>query len=280
MRADAGVTQGQVPVPGQQQGIGQRMFGLAPAGQEAHASLAEFGQELGGGGGQHRLQPGQVVGAQAAEALAGIHQLQVPGIQGAGRRSALEQGIALLQGPGVPPPGRKEARFHVEQGPVQEAPPVFGAPGDQFVAAGFKADHGQLGAQLRQARRRRPVQPGFPLAAGMAQAGPAGTALAVLPLRINRKRRLAAAHQAVAHAPPEGPAVAQQVDGLDQAGLAGAVAAGHQVQAGNGFEADFGQAAQVLDVQPGQAHGGQGPRTAAPQAGGGRKRHRPAEAGR
>src|SRR3546814_694390 len=50
--------------------------------------------------------------------------------------------------------------------------------------------------------------------------------------------------------------VGEQVDGLQDAGLAGAVVADKQVQARAGEEGDLGKAAQTPDLKPGQAHAG------------------------
>src|SRR3546814_6566210 len=60
----------------------------------------------------------------------------------------------------------------------------------------------------------------------------------------------------VAHAAAKAAPVGEQVDGLQDAGLAGAVVADKQVQARAGEEGDLGKAAQTPDLKPGQAHAG------------------------
>src|SRR3546814_4470573 len=60
----------------------------------------------------------------------------------------------------------------------------------------------------------------------------------------------------VAHAAAKAAPVGEQVDGLQDAGLAGAVVADKQVQARAGEEGDLGKAAQTPDLKPAQAHAG------------------------
>src|SRR3546814_4846017 len=76
----------------------------------------------------------------------------------------------MLQGAGVTAPQRQEVRFHVEQPPVDVAPPRLAAAADQGMAAGLEADRRQRGAQVTQTGDRLPVQTSFPGLSGVAQA--------------------------------------------------------------------------------------------------------------
>src|SRR5690606_7410194 len=163
-----------------------------------------------------------------------------------------------LEGAGVAAPQGQEVGFHVEQPPVNVAPPRFAAAADQGVAAGFEADHRQRGAQVAEAGDGLAVQPPLPGLPAVAQAGLAVPAAAsfLVPFGVDLQRRRVAGHQAVAHAAAEASAISEQVDGFQNAGLARAVVADQQVQARTGEDGNVGQAAQPPDLKPGQAHAG------------------------
>src|SRR5690606_9805334 len=78
----------------------------------------------------------------------------------------------------------------------------------------------------------------------------------LVPLGIDLERRRIGGHQPIAHAAAEAAPVGEQVDGFQDAGLAGAVVANQQVQAGAGRDGHLGQAAQAPDFKPRQAHAG------------------------
>src|SRR5690606_571151 len=98
----------------------------------------------------------------------------------------LEQAVALLEGARIAAPQRQEVLFHVEQPPVDVAPPGFAAAADQGMAPGFEADHGQRGAQVAETGNGLSVQASLPGLSAVAQPGPAAPAATgfLVPLRI------------------------------------------------------------------------------------------------
>jgi hypothetical protein len=83
----------------------------------------------------------------------------------------------------------------------------------------------------------------------MAQPSPVAATLGIAPFGVDLQGAGAAADQAVADPAAEGAAVAQHVDRLDQAGLARAVGAHDQAQAGIRPQLHLGQAAQVANAE-------------------------------
>src|SRR3546814_8506111 len=120
------------------------------------------------------------------------------------------------------------------------------------MAAGLEADRRQCGAQVARTGDRLPVQTSFPGLSGVAQARLATPAAIgfLIPLGVDFQRRRVAGHQAVAHAAAKAAPVGEQVDGLQDAGLAGAVVADKQVQARAGEEGYLGKAAQTPELKP------------------------------
>ena len=100
--------------------------------------------------------------------------------------------------------------FHVEQPPVQVAATTLAAAINQCVAAGFEGDHGQGFAQLPELAHILPIQPRFPTAASVAEAGTMRRP-GHLPLRIGAQRGFSLPDQAVAYPPPEAAAMRQQM---------------------------------------------------------------------
>src|SRR5205085_2109736 len=94
---------------------------------------------------------------------------------------AFEQGIALLERASVTPPRRQEVWFHVEQPPIEELPPLFGAAGNQAMAAGFEGKDGEGSAQFGQAADRGTIELGLPVASGVPQSGPAHASALLAP---------------------------------------------------------------------------------------------------
>ena len=194
--------------------------------------------------------PGQV--------FAGIGQFMVPGVELTGRATGLEQGVALLQGPGIAPPQGQEVLFHVEQAPIQEPAPVLRATGDQGVTAGLEGHHGQCGTQLPQVGHILPVQAAAPVLAGMAQAGPMRPLDAsglLRPFHEHFQRRRMLAHQAIANPATEAAAIGHQVQGFEYGGLAGPIGADQQVEAGRRCQFNGLEATDVVQAQPGHPHG-------------------------
>src|SRR5690606_28919834 len=102
----------------------------------------------------------------------------------------------------------------------------------------------------------RAVDAGLPLAALAGQAQPADGAVVAGPLAEDAEAVGAPGHQRLEGAAAERAAVGQQVDGFEQAGLAGAVAAEDQRATGRRGEVQRGKGAEVLQPQPVQVHGG------------------------
>ena len=98
--------------------------------------------------------------------------------------------------------------FHVEQTPVEVAPPHFGAAIHQRVAAGFEGDHGQRFAQLPELAHILAIQPRFPASTRVAQPGPASHAFWSL-LHISLQRRFPLPDQPIANTAPEAAPVRQ-----------------------------------------------------------------------
>ena len=178
VRTEAGVALGDVPLPAEQQRVGQAEFRRASSPGESPGLPAPTrpGRPAPARPRRAPVAPGSL--AAAGSALRPPPPTPGPTAPACRRRGpVLEQGVALLEGAGVATPLRQEIRFHVEQAPVEVAPAVLRAPGDQVVAAGFEGDHGNLRAQLGQAgcARRRPGAPPSGCRRGAGRpGGPAG----------------------------------------------------------------------------------------------------------
>src|SRR3546814_1896116 len=159
-----------LPIWGQEQGVGERQLVAAPAGMELDTGRTQHRRQFAGYGAQRYLQLRQVGLAQARHRLADLGQLVVPGIELAVAHALLEQAVALLQGAGVTAPPRPEVRFHVEQPPVDVAPPRLAAAADQGMAAGLEADRRQCGAQVAQTGDRLPAPTSYPGLSRLSQA--------------------------------------------------------------------------------------------------------------
>ena len=143
----------------------------------------------------------------------------------------------------------------MEQAPIQKAAAVLAAPADQRVAAGLEADHGDLGAELPQVAHIAAVEAGFPAVARVPQAGTVGQVLSIRPLGIDFQMRRTGADKAVADATTERAPIGEQVQGLQNAGLARTIGSDQQVQGRVEHQAGVGHAAYVADLELLQDHG-------------------------
>ena len=152
----------------------------------------------------------------------------------------------------------------MEQAPIEKAPARLATTIDQGMAARFERHHGQGRTQFAQMSDRHAIQLTGPVLARMPDAGLAwkagihlsgnrsliGPGLAGFPpLHENLDGFLAIAYQSVTNPAPEAPAICHDVQGFEQAGLAGAIAAGDQVQAGSGFDAGMLESAELPQLQ-------------------------------
>ena len=164
-----GMAARQITVPTHQESVRQRQLLPSPARLVLQRPDPSPGSQI--------CEQCYVVGLQRLEIGLSMHrqrltsasQLRVPGIQLRAAGPGLQQGIALPERPRVAAPQGQELGFHVEQTPVQVAPPGFPATADQYVAARVEADHRQGGTQLAQVRDWRPVQAPAPFLAAMAK---------------------------------------------------------------------------------------------------------------
>jgi hypothetical protein len=260
MRADRGVTVGQVAITGDQQGIGQRQLLARPAGLESQRRTPERGDQVLGDALQFRLQSFDVVLAPPGERLAGFGQFVIPRVQLAITDPGLEELVALLQRAGIPTPQAQEVLpalglLHVEQAPVDQASPRLAAAGDQRMAAGFERHHGKGCAQFAQLRDGLPVQAPFPPLSEVPQSSLARTGRSqFLPFGEDFDRFGAGTDQPVADASAEASPVGQQMQGFEQTGLAGAVVAGDEVDAWSRREFDRFDASYRGHAESGHMH--------------------------
>src|SRR5690606_2703481 len=197
----------------------------------------------------------QVALAMLGEQGAGLVQLRLPGVELAVALPRLEQGIALLQGPGVAPPKRQEARLHVNQPPVHETAARLRGPHHKGVAAGLEGDHGQRGAQIADLGQRLSVQTTLPGLACMAQARLPHAPTGLLPFDEHLDGSRARPHQAIPDPTAETASVGHQMQGLQHAALAAAVGAQQKVETRARRERAAFEAAQASEVQTGYPHG-------------------------
>ena len=229
-----GVAHGAVALTGQQQRVSQRHLVPAPTGLQLQALQLQPWRQIRGDGHRTFLQAIEVLLAPRGQWNAGFSQFVIPGIQLAWRRPGLEQGVALLERPRVTAPQGKKVRFHVEQSPIDETPARFAAPTHERMAAGLEGDHRQRRAQRPQLRHILAIKTALPGLPAMAQAGapdpfPTRGAGTFLPFDEDLQGLGAFLYQSIADPPPETAPVSHQVQGFQQAGLAGTVVPRNQV---------------------------------------------------
>src|SRR5690606_41603274 len=114
-----------------------------------------------------RRQGSQVFTAELGEPFSEPGELKLPGSKLVGTHAALQQGVALLERPGIPAPYRHELLFHVEQNPIQVSPPMFRFPADQCVASGIEGDNRKRTADVADAVDHLPIQLSRPRSSGV-----------------------------------------------------------------------------------------------------------------
>src|SRR5690606_12222934 len=188
--------------------------------------------------------------------------IYLPGFQLIRPGLPLEQCVALLQGTDIPAPGLNEVTFHVEQTPIHVPPPVVGGARYECMAPGLEGDDRESGTDITEPRDRDSVQVSHPGVPGVPQSRFVSDGIPVrrgptpsrLPCCKHFDRVLARLHEALADATAEAPAIAKQVERLQNACLAGAVIPGQYIHACTRFDPDAVEAPEVADVQPGHAH--------------------------
>ena len=167
--------------------------------------------------------------ARLGDRLALRDQLFVPAFDG--DRPAPERGVPLLQRPVVPRPVESKGWFHVEHQPVQPASAPLGALVDELVDLRIDGLHGDDAGQLEQRPCILAIDPGARAAVrGDFDSGLLGRR--IVRTAVYGQLGLAMADEPFAVARAEGPSAAQQENGFEDGGLAGAVFPGDQVELG------------------------------------------------
>ena len=152
----------------------------------------------------------------------GLRGLVRPGLQRTAAFAPAQQLVALAQAAAELPPVGQECGFHVKRGPVQVIPAVPGARLDQPVTVRVDRDHGQDAGMVGNGADRPAVAVELPLPGRLADSQV--LAHPGMPDRTGyRDLPGAPAQQGFQLAAAKGAAAAQEIDGLQDAGLAGAV---------------------------------------------------------
>ncbi len=152
----------------------------------------------------------------------GLRGLARPGLQRPAAFALAQQLVALAQAAAELPPVGQEGGFHVKRGPVQVIPAIAGARLDQPVTVRMDRHHGQDAGMIGNGVYRPAVAVELPLPGRLANAQ--APALPGMPDRTGyRDFPRTPAQQGFQLAAAKGAAPAQKIDGLQNAGLAGAV---------------------------------------------------------
>ena len=152
----------------------------------------------------------------------GLRDLVRPGLQSPAAFALAQQLVALAQAAAELPPVGQEGGFHVKRGPVQVIPAIPGARLDQPVTVRMDRHHGQDAGMIGNGVDRPAVAKELPLPDRLANAQV--LAHPGMPDRTgDRDFPGAPAQQGFQLAAAKGAAAAQEIDGLQNAGLAGAV---------------------------------------------------------
>ena len=203
----------------------------------------------------------------AGQWLTCFHQFMVPSLKLTVPRTDFEQRIALFQRPRITTPKDKEIRsrkavsttalFHVEQTPVHEPPPWLAAASDEGMAARLEGHHSQSRTQFTKLRDGFAIQPSFPVLSRVAQPCAPRTSRDILPpLGEDLDSIASGTNQTITDPAAETTAISQDVQPLQQAGLAGAVVACDEIDARGWTQANIGQPPYCRDLQAAQPHGG------------------------
>ncbi len=195
--------------------------------------------------GQH---PGQQRCPLAVQSLAGFRQLLVPGRQPAQPAAVPQDRIALAQGPAVPLKGGQIARFHVEQRPVHQPPAQIGAIREDPLAVGADHRQRQLTRQLRGAAHPFAADADAQTLRAFLHANRGAGTVVALEYTARHQRGLAPPDELAQTPRAEGTAAAEDMNGLQETGLAAAVGADENVQAGTRRALELGQNPDVLHL--------------------------------
>ena len=147
----------------------------------------------------------------------------------------------------------------MEQAPIEEPAAGFAAPADQCVAAWFKGHHRQGSAEVAELGNVFAIQSSLPVLATVAQTGlsPMRRVAGALfiPFHEDLQRFLPLADQAITYPAAETAPIGHQVQGLKNAGLAGAIVSGQQVQARLRREVHRIEATQLVQGEAADLHG-------------------------
>ena len=257
--ADRGIPGLPVTFPREKQGIRQGKLMPPPTGAQLQSLDTKLRSQARGQGHGALLQAFQVVLPTAGQRFSGLGQLMIPGIEHPRRPALLEQGVALLQRPGVAAPQGQKIRFHVEQAPIEEAAAGFTTTADQRMATGLEGHYRQRCAEIAQLRDIFAVQSSLPVLATVAQASLAavGRVMGTLfvPFHEDFQRFLALAYQSIADPTTEAAPIRHQVEGFQHTGLAGTVVTGQQVQSWLGRQVHRTEATQLVQGEAADKHG-------------------------
>src|SRR5690606_35360686 len=162
-------------------------------------------------------------------------------------RPGLEALVSLPERAAIVPPRLEETMFHVEHPPVQPTPSFAGSAGDQLVHGGIQHYRGKQTCRLRHAFQRLPGKARFGTVAVTAQAEHAGRAAIIQP-GDQLEGSLRFTDEAVRPAAAEGAAMAKEINGLEETGLAGGVGPDDPGERGVEFQVGGLEASEVAEL--------------------------------
>ena len=162
----------------------------------------------------------------------------------------------MAQGRLVAPPGVDEGRFGVKQTPVHEAPPLTRPVFQQSVAVGIEQQYRHLPGQLRQRAGWCAVDADGQLPQAAFDADRSPPTVAAVQHRHHPKPGRIGLNQLSRLAGAKRTAATQNVQRLQQTGLAGGVGTDQQVQARRTVDPNRSQVTKPGNVEGGDPHGG------------------------
>ncbi len=227
---------------------------LRPAALPLNGAIAQFRQELAESFHQARGKSGEIVPAHLLYRFRSACEFDVPHIQFVIAGSPFESRITLVQNTPITLGGGQKGVFHVEHTPIQESATSTPGAGNQFVTAWLETNNRHFAYHATDLGRVGVVDACIPVGIFANQCD-SFFAVCVRVCGRHGHPDLPSTNQVVNGSRSETLCVGKQESGFQYAALAGAIRADEDIQPRRQGQIDYGNIAQILDVQPSQPHG-------------------------